>query len=60
MALVGLARDRQGRRYYLAKNSWGRAGRYGGYLYLSEDYVRMKTICVIVHRDQLQSASLQQ
>ena len=60
MALVGLARDRQGRRYYLAKNSWGGAGRYGGYLYLSEDYVRMKTICVIVHRDQLQSASLQQ
>ena len=59
MALVGLARDRQGRRYYLAKNSWGGAGRYGGYLYLSEDYVRMKTICVIVHRDQLQSASLQ-
>ena len=52
MALVGLARDNAGRRYYLAKNSWGKGNRFGGYMYLSEDYVRMKTICIVVHRDQ--------
>ena len=52
MALVGLARDNAGRRYYLAKNSWGTGNRFGGYMYLSEDYVRMKTICIVVHRDQ--------
>ena len=38
--------------FYLAKNSWGTGNRFGGYMYLSEDYVRMKTICIVVHRDQ--------
>ena len=50
MALVGLAHDRQGRRFYLAKNSWGRHNRYGGYMYLSADYVRLKTLCIVVKR----------
>ena len=53
MVLVGLARDNAGRRYYLAKNSWGTGNRFGGYMYLSEDYVRLKTICIVAHRDQL-------
>ena len=44
MELCGLARDRRGRKYFLAKNSWGRAGRYRGFMYLSDDYVKLKTI----------------
>ncbi len=48
MMLCGLARDRQGRRYFLAKNSWGTGNRYGGFMYLSENYVRMKTIAAYV------------
>ena len=50
MALVGLAHNKQGRRYYIAKNSWGTDNRFGGYMYLSEDYVRLKTICIVLHR----------
>lgn len=46
MTLVGIAHDRKGQRYYIAKNSWGTANRFGGYMYLSEQYVRMKTIAV--------------
>lgn len=49
MALVGLARDRRGRRFFIAKNSWGTDNRYGGYVYMSADYVRLKTIAVLVH-----------
>lgn len=47
LELIGLAHDRQGRRYFIAKNSWGTACGFGGFFYLSEDYVRMNTILVI-------------
>ena len=48
MVLIGIAHDTQGRRYYLAKNSWGTHNPYGGLMYLSEDYLRLKTICVVL------------
>ena len=48
MALVGIAHDSHGRRFYIAKNSWGTENPFGGYMYLSENYVRLKTICVVV------------
>lgn len=50
MELCGMARDRRGRLYFKAKNSWGRGNRYGGYMYLSYDYVRLKTIAVYMSR----------
>lgn len=46
MELCGLAHDRQGRRFFIAKNSWGKGNPYGGFMYLSYDYVRLKTIAV--------------
>lgn len=51
MALIGMARDAKGRRYFIAKNSWGTANPYGGLMYLSEDYVRLKTIAIVVGRE---------
>lgn len=48
MCLIGIAHDQNGQRYYIAKNSWGTANPYGGLMYLSEDYVRMKTVTVVV------------
>ena len=48
MALIGMAHDANGRRYYIAKNSWGTNNPYGGLMYLSENYVRLKTIAVVV------------
>ena len=50
MALIGLAHDAEGRRYYIAKNSWGTHNRYGGFMFLSADYVRLKTICIVLPR----------
>ena len=48
MALIGIVHDQDGRRFYIAKNSWGTGNPYGGLMYLSENYVRMKTIAVVV------------
>jgi len=48
MEIVGLAHDQHGCRFFLCKNSWGTANRYGGFMFLSENYVRMKTIAVVL------------
>lgn len=52
MTLIGIAHDEKGKRYYIAKNSWGTDNPYGGLMYLSDDYIRMKTIAVIVKNTQ--------
>ena len=48
MSIVGLARNEEGRPYFIMKNSWGRNNPYGGLMYVSFEYVRMKTIAVWV------------
>lgn len=48
MELCGLAHDRSGRLFFIAKNSWGTDNPYGGFMYLSYNYVRMKTIGVMM------------
>ncbi len=55
MHLVGRAKDEDGRNYYIVKNSWGPGGRHKGHVYLSEGYVRMKTMAILVHRDVLEA-----
>lgn len=51
MELIGIARSTRGRRYYIAKNSWGTENRYKGLMYLSENYIRLKTIAVWMSQD---------
>ncbi len=51
MHLVGKAHDQHGGKYYIIKNSWGEAGPYDGYLYMSEAFVRLKTVAIILHKD---------
>ena len=53
MHLVGIARDQNGTKYYVTKNSWGETGAEDGYVYMSEQYVRAKTVSIMVHRDAL-------
>ncbi len=51
MSIIGRAHDSQGQRYYIAKNSWGTDNPYGGLMYLSQDYVKMKTIAIIINNE---------
>ena len=50
MAIVGLAHDADGRRYFIMKNSWGKDNPYRGLMYMSEDYFMMKTIAVVIRQ----------
>ena len=54
MHLTGIATDQNGTKYYITKNSWGTSRNdFGGYLNMSESYVRAKTIYVMMHKDAL-------
>ncbi len=53
MHIVGLAKDQQGKEYYRVKNSWGKSNEYRGYLYVSKEFVRFKTLTLILHKAAL-------
>jgi len=53
MHLAGIAKDKNGTKYYQIKNSWGEQSEYKGYLYMSEAYFKMKTVSLMVHKDAI-------
>lgn len=54
MHLVGLSKDSKGKNCFYTKNSWGPdSNPYGGYLHMTEDYVRLKTVGILVHKDAI-------
>lgn len=59
MHLIGNAKDKNGTTYYVVKNSWKpETNRFGGYNHLSREYVKAKTISIIVHKDAIPKAIL--
>ncbi|WP_455632302.1 aminopeptidase C [Parabacteroides sp.] len=57
MHLTGIAKDQNGTKYYITKNSWGtERNTFGGYLNMSESFVRAKTIYIMVHKDAIPKA----
>ena len=54
MHLTGIAKDQNGTKYFVTKNSWGtERNSFGGYLKMSENYVRAKTIAIMVHKNAI-------
>lgn len=54
MHLTGLAKNKDGTLFFLTKNSWGaKSNSYDGYLYMSESYIRLHTVAIMVHKDAL-------
>ncbi len=51
MHLTGFSKDQNGTNFYKTKNSWNTSNDYEGYLYMSEAYVRLNTVAIMVHKD---------
>lgn len=54
MLLTGIVKDQKGNVYYKTKNSWGtERNKFGGYLNMSESFIRAKSISVMVHKSSI-------
>ncbi len=52
MHIVGIAKDKLDRKYFIVKNSWGTKDRgKDGYLYVSYSYFMHKTTSITLHKD---------
>ncbi len=49
--IVGVAKDKNGTKYYILKDSNGTDNFSNGFIYISENYLALKTISIIVHKD---------
>lgn len=56
MQIFGVAKDKEGNKFYMVKNSWGETGPYKGLWYVSEAFVRYKTLNIVIHKDALPKA----
>jgi len=54
MHIIGYAKDENGKRFYIVKNSWGTKNMtFEGYVYVSENYMKLKTISIIINKKAL-------
>jgi len=51
MHLTGIAENQNGTKFYYTKNSWGTDSKYHGFWYMSEQYVKLRTVAIMVHKD---------
>ena len=50
MHLYGIAKDQNGNKFYLIKNSWGESGEYKGIWYMSEQFCKGKALDILVNK----------
>jgi bleomycin hydrolase len=54
MHITGIAKDKEGNKYYIVKNSWSDENHiYDGYFYASEAFVRYKTMDIMINKNAL-------
>ena len=53
MQIFGIAKDQNGKEYFMVKNSWNTTAGNNGIWYASDAYVALKTINILVHKDAL-------
>ena len=53
MHIYGIAKDQNGKKYYMVKNSWGETGAYKGLWYATEAFVKAQTLDITVHKSAL-------
>ena len=53
MVIFGMAKNQIGRKFFLVQNSWGETGKYKGVWYASYNFVKGKTMNIIINRKAL-------
>ena len=53
MQIFGIAKDQNGKEYFMVKNSWNTTAGRKGIWYASDAYVAYKTINILVHKDAI-------
>jgi len=53
MLIFGIAKDQNGKPYFMVKNSWGNSGNYKGIWYVSKAFVAYKTMNIIVYKNAI-------
>ncbi len=54
MHIIGKVKDQNNKEYFIVKNSWGaETNNFGGLLYVSEAYAKLKTVVILVHKDAI-------
>ena len=53
MLIYGIAKDQNGKEYYMVKNSWGKTGKYDGIWYMSKNFIVAKTMDFMVNKNAI-------
>lgn len=53
MLIYGIAKDQNGREYYMVKNSWGETGDYKGTWYMTKTFIAANTMDFLVNKNAI-------
>lgn len=53
MLIFGIAKDQNGKEYYMVKNSWGETGAYKGVWYMSKNFIAANTMDYMVNKNAI-------
>lgn len=56
MHITGVAKDQNGKEYYIVKNSWGLSNDYKGYMYMTKEFMKYKATGIMVHKNAVPKA----
>ncbi len=53
MLIYGIAKDQNGKEYYMVKNSWGESGDYKGIWYMTKSFIAANTMDFMVNKNAI-------